>query len=163
MAPVAERGEFVLQLFVRFFEFRKPAFEIARRVAHLAYHFAVGLFEKTLVQFEPLLLVLRVEIVRFGFEQNAENIAVALDDIVENHAQRVVTGFEFVVLLPQLIRRVAQSVFGRRVEQHREDDIVQYGDAQPRQQFREQTRNVVSYRAVAGRLYVIALDRKSTL
>ena len=112
--------EFVQLLLHRRDPFAQFAFELARRTAD---DLLVG---RRLAPFG-----LRIEVVGLRFEKRAEDAAVAVVEIAEDHLQRIVTLCQFGVFAAQAVGRVFEPVFERRVEEDREPQIVEHRHPQP--------------------------------
>ena len=74
---------------------------------------------------------LRIEVVGFGFEEDAEDVSVALFEVAEDAGQGVVTQFETPVLVAEQVGGVLHLVLERGVEEDREPDVVEHGGSEP--------------------------------
>ena len=114
----------VVELVQLLFHCRDPfaqfAFELARRTA-----------DDLFVGCRLVLFILRVEVVRLGFEKGAENAAVAVGEVAEDHLQRIVTLCQFGIFAAQAVGRMFELVLERRIEEDRKSQVVERRHAQP--------------------------------
>ena len=82
----------------------------------------------------PLRAVFALEIVGVRLEEDAEDVAVALGDVVRHGQQRVVAGLQQLVLRAQPVGRVLELVLHGGVEEEREARVVEQRHAQSREQ-----------------------------
>ena len=108
-------------------------------VAEFALETAGRAVHDLLVGEALLLLVFRVEVVGIRFEEDAEDAAVALPEVVEDGLQGVVTLREVLVFALEPVRGVLHLVFDRCVEEDRETDIIKHDHSDPYEQMDRHT------------------------
>jgi hypothetical protein len=73
-----------------------------------------------------------------------KDVAIALGDVVEHPAQRVVSCGENFVLCPQRIGRVFEPILQWGVGKEREDEVVEHSGTYPHQHLNEEAGEVVT-------------------
>ncbi len=109
----------------------EPRLHFGHAFAQLAFETARRTVEDVFVGGGLLAFVFRVEVVGIRFEEDAEDVAVALREVVHHRRQRVVSLDEGRVFAAQAVGRVLELVLDGRVEEQREPDVVEHGDARP--------------------------------
>lgn len=132
VAPLADRVDLPLQSQVGVAELGQLRLHRLDPVAQTEFQAARGEGEKGLVA--GACVAVGLEIIRVGFKENPEHVAVAFDDVVQYPFERVVTGRELAVFVAQPVGRVLESVFDRGVEKERKADVVEYGGTGPHEQ-----------------------------